>query len=183
MITWILVPKFLESHEYQVISKYGKFEIRKYQKVQIIEVAQNNYRKESLKLGFRKLIKYISSENELNEKISMTIPVLQRKNDDENWAIKFVLPKKYDQNNTPKPDDSEIKIKTFDINHAAIIKFSGVANNKLISKKENQLKNWIKEQDLIVLNNPIYAFYNDPLTPGIFRRNEIIYQIKYSNSN
>ena len=182
VIGWILAPKFLESHKYEVIKKNNKFEIRRYEQVQIVEVFQKDFRKNSLKSGFRRLIKYISSENVANEKISMTIPVMQKKNNaDDEWTIQFVLPKKYSAKNTPSPNNSDLKIKTFDLNYAAVIRFSGAADDKLIAENEKLLIDWIKKENLIISSSSIYAFYNDPLTPGIFRRNEILFKLKYDN--
>ncbi len=180
IVGWILAPKFLESHNYKIIIKESNLELRKYDKTQIIEVYEKGIRQNSLRNGFRKLVKYISSENDNKQKISMTIPVLQKKNkNDENWVVQFVLPNKFNNSNTPNPNNNEIKIKTLDINYVVSIRFSGIVDEDLLLKNTSLLKKWIEKKDFKVISEPIYAFYNDPLTPGIFRRNEILFQIDY----
>tara|TARA_B100001057_G_C22809228_1_gene934723 strand:+ start:669 stop:1262 length:594 start_codon:yes stop_codon:yes gene_type:complete len=179
---WIIAPKFLESHNYKVIKKEKNLELRKYDKIQIIEVYEEGIRQNSLRNGFRKLIKYISSENETKQKISMTIPVLQKKHKKEkNWVVQFVLPKKFNSIKAPNPNNNEIKIKTLNINYVVSIKFSGVVNETLLQRNTLLLKEWAQKLGFEITSKSIYAFYNDPLTPGIFRRNEILFQIKYLN--
>ncbi len=179
---WIIAPKFLESHNYEIIRKEKNIELRKYEGIQIIEVYEDGVRQNSLKNGFRKLIKYISSENQTKQKISMTIPVLQKKDkNDKTWVVQFVLPKKFNDTNTPNPNNNQIKIKTLNLNYVVSIRFSGIVDENLLTKNTLLLREWAKKKGFQITSKPIYAFYNDPLTPGIFRRNEILLQTQDLN--
>merc|ERR1712142_170577 len=65
--------------------------------------------------NFRKLFRYISGNNELKEKIPMTVPVFCTMQKDssggysDNYDMKFWLPQKY-QSNPPKPTSDEVEI-------------------------------------------------------------------------
>ena len=59
----------------------------------------------------------------------------------------------------------------------AVIKFSGRANKDLLERKEMELRKWIAERDFLVVGLVQYYFYNDPTTPGMFRRNEVLLEV------
>lgn len=81
-----------ETPDYDVLEKENGFELRKYRQFYI--VAYDNRKDRNVNRGFRTLFKYISSENEDNEKISMTVPVIQEETE-ENRKMAFVAPKAY----------------------------------------------------------------------------------------
>ena len=74
------------------LEKENSFELRKYGQFYIVEY--DNRADPDVDRGFRTLFKYISSENKDNEKISMTVPVIQEETD-ENRKMAFVVPEKY----------------------------------------------------------------------------------------
>ena len=76
----------LEEPKYEIIKSNKDYEIRKYNNRLAI---QTEYSYENS--GFRYLFNYISGENNKSEKVSMTVPVTQTKNDNE---IKIIRNKK-----------------------------------------------------------------------------------------
>ena len=74
---WFLLPRFLEQPKYKVIKKEGYFEVRSYSKFVISSVLVSGSQYNSLRKGFRPLVKYISGKDRGGEKISMTAPVIQ----------------------------------------------------------------------------------------------------------
>lgn len=71
-----------EQHKYAVLKKFDKFEIRKYEAAIFSSVKLNvdSYKETSGK-GFRILAGYIFGDNESNEKIAMTSPVVMEISD------------------------------------------------------------------------------------------------------
>ncbi len=59
----------------------------------------------------------------------------------------------------------------------AVVRFSGVATDELIAAKEAELRDWMKAQKLNAIGTKTFAYYNDPLTPGFLRRNEVMLDI------
>ena len=91
------------------------------------------------------------------------------------------MPKKFNDTNTPNPNNNQIKIKTLNLNYVVSIRFSGIVDENLLTKNTLLLREWAKKKGFQITSKPIYAFYNDPLTPGIFRRNEILLQTQDLN--
>jgi DNA gyrase inhibitor GyrI len=56
----------------------------------------------------------------------------------------------------------------------AVIRFSGRVTDELIAGKESELRAWLAAKGLTPAAMPVYAFYNDPFTPGFLRRNEVL---------
>ncbi|OJF94635.1 hypothetical protein AX762_01855 [Alkalibacterium sp. 20] len=81
-----------ETPDYDVVLKEEDFEIRKYVDFYIVEY--ENLNNEDSNSSFGTLFKYISSDNKANEKISMTVPVIQEETE-EKKKMAFVVPEKY----------------------------------------------------------------------------------------
>ena len=94
-----------ETQSYDVIEKHDNIEIRYYPPAAKVmskgKIGGNT--------NFRNLFNYISGSNSNNLKISMTTPVYM-KNDKENQIMEFVLPKKFNYNEIPKPDNLNLEI-------------------------------------------------------------------------
>ena len=96
-----------EEANYLIINENKNYEIRKYLDRLVIETSSTQGN------GFRKLLNYISGNNEQKKEIKMTVPVTQEiKNG--NMTMQFYLPSKFNKDNAPKPSNSDIKILTID---------------------------------------------------------------------
>ena len=90
-----------------MIKKFDKFEIRKYDPALFSSVKLNKKGyKESSSEGFRILVGYIFGDNEANEKIAMTSPVVMELGDTS--KMMFMVPKNYNLKNLPNPKNSKI---------------------------------------------------------------------------
>ena len=99
--------KLTEQHNYKVIKKFDKFEIRKYDAALFSSVKLNKKGyKESSSEGFRILAGYIFGDNDAKEKIAMTSPVVMELGDSS--KMMFMVPKKYNLKNLPNPNNSKI---------------------------------------------------------------------------
>ena len=59
----------------------------------------------------------------------------------------------------------------------AVIKFNGVARKDVLDLNEKKLREWVKKIGYLAVGEVHYYFYNDPLTPGVFRRNEVLLEV------
>ncbi|MEM1376266.1 MAG: heme-binding protein, partial [Pseudomonadota bacterium] len=76
----------------------------------------------------------------------------------------------------PSPADRSVTLHEIEPSRRAAIRFSGVANDNLIAEQESKLRDWLAERGVDVAGSePTYAYYNDPMTPGPLRRNEVMF--------
>lgn len=158
-----------ETPDYNIIVKENEFEIREY--VDFFIVEYENTDDPEIQNGFRSLFKYISSDNKDNEKISMTVPVIQEVTK-VNKKMAFVVPSKYGEH-TPEPNNPNIEVKKFDNGLFGVIRYSGFSNESKEEKMKKKLEKWILEKGYREKSNYMLAFYNPPFVPPMFRKNEI----------
>ena len=159
-----------EEANYEVVKENKEYEIRKYSDRLVIETnsIEGN--------GFRKLFNYISGNNDEKKEIKMTVPVTQEiKNG--NMTMQFYLPSKFNQDNVPKPSNSEIKILTIKGGYYAVIKYSGRSSDKNFLRNKDILENQLKKDNITIVSPPIRASYNSPFTLPMLKRNEVMYRI------
>ena len=109
----------------------------------------------------------------------MTAPVIQSVNEEnEKWTISFAMPSKYSLDNLPQPENNNIYFQEIEPSLAAVIRFNGKADEKLLNLKTDILMRWIESKSYVNLSRPKFLFYNDPTTPGFLRRNEVMILVK-----
>ena len=175
---WILIQKFLETPSYSVELSDSKFQLRNYISFTSTQVIISGKQNEALREGFRPLVRFIGAKERSSEKISMTVPVMQEKTEqNDRWLVSFAMPSKYQLNNLPKPTNKNLSQRIMPKRLMAAIKFNGRATKELLDVKETELRKWIASQNLVAIGRVHYYFYNDPTTPGIFRRNEVLLEV------
>ena len=179
VVAWYLVPKFLEQPSYKVVQKDRNIEIRLYDSILLQSVSVSGDQYQALRQGFRPLVSYIGVKKRDGDKISMTAPVMQLRGDtQDNWIISFSMPSKYDASSLPAPNNEQVFTETIGPTKAAVIRFSGNADEKLLVKKAEQLSDWLNKAAFTAKSKPRYMFYNDPSTPPFLRRNEVFIEIE-----
>ena len=179
---WILIPQFLDGPKYSVEISEAKIELRQYDNFLITKVLMNGDQNEALRKGFGPLVGFIGAKGRSTEKISMTVPVMQKKTASEKeWFVSFSMPSKYTMNNLPKPMSKNLKQEEVPTKLMAAIRFNGRATQEKLLLKETELKDWINSNKFKVISPAHYYFYNDPVTPGFFRRNEVLFEVTRNN--
>ena len=161
-----------EQLKYETLDVNKVYEIRKYSDRLVIETETSNQNS-----SFRKLFNYISGSNENNQEIKMTAPVTQIEKNG-NMTMQFYLPSEFDENNTPSPSNSEVKVLNMKGGYFAAITYSGRASEKNFIKHKEILENQLKEDKITILSPPIRATYNSPFTLPMLRRNEVMFEIE-----
>ncbi|WKV12452.1 heme-binding protein [Marivirga harenae] len=171
----IYSQKGIETYDYEVVRKFENFEIRSYEKSLFtsVKLPGSSYKKMSSK-GFSMLAAYIFGGNDSNEKIAMTSPVSMSLED--SMTMGFLVPQKYEKEDLPKPNQSNIEIKEQAQRRMAAITFGGWADDSKIEKNKKKLIASLEENG-ITYTNKFYMFgYNAPYE--LFnRKNEIVVEL------
>ncbi len=166
-----------EQPDYTVIKKDNEFEIRQYTNFLTATVETEGERDDAIGKGFRILFKYISGENKNKESISMTVPVMQKSTGANKWNVSFVVPKKFNLQNVPQPDNQSVKIINNPNLKVVVITFSGLFSDSNIKENEAKIRNYIKEKGLKIEEPAIYAGYNAPWILWFLKRNEVLFKL------
>ena len=162
----------IESYPYVVKKKYKGFEIRNYESTLFtsVKLSTKGYKNSSSK-GFSILAGYIFGNNETKEKISMTSPVSMSLED--SMTMMFMVPKKFNKDMLPKPNQSGIEFKEEPAKTMAAIGFSGWANDTKIEKYKQHLKAALDAEGIKYANQFYFFGYNAPYE--VFnRKNEVM---------
>jgi len=162
--------KGYESAPYQVILREGKFELRDYPDLLIVETAMNRDSGSS----FQRLFRYISGQNSESRKIEMTTPVFMAGENPER-SMSFVMPA--DIESAPLPKDSAIRIATIAAGRFAVFGFSGSRSGQAERDGIENLRSWMKSKGLVSSGEPVFGYFDPPWTPAFMRRNEVMLRV------
>lgn len=168
----------IETYPFTVIKKYDGFETRSYEATLFssVKLPAGTYRNASSK-GFSILAGYIFGGNERKEKIAMTSPVAMSLED--SMTMMFMVPKKFNKENLPKPNQSEIEFKEEPAKTVAAITFGGWASDEKIEEYIQKLIAALNVEGIPHTNKFYFLGYNAPYEM-INRRNDIIVELESS---
>jgi hypothetical protein len=138
-----------------------------------VKLSKKGY-KESSSEGFRILAGYIFGDNDSNEKIAMTTPVMMELGD--STKMKFMVPKNKNLENLPNPKNSKIVFEKQEEKIIAAISFDGWADDEKIEKYTSILKEELLKEKLNFVNKFTFMGYNPPYEV-MNRRNEIVVEL------
>ena len=167
---------FYESPDYQVVETFGDIEIRKYSSYSI--VTYDNPGDKTSSQGFSSLFSYISKGNEREEKISMTVPVIDEKKQDRT-TMSFVVPSKFNRKDIPLPKSDFLSVRVMEEGYFAAIRFRGNPTAKRLEENEARLRDFVREKGYRELSNYYNAFYDPPFQLPLIKRNDIMVRIDY----
>jgi DNA gyrase inhibitor GyrI len=195
LLGFVFVVQNVEQPDYAVVVADNAFEVRDYPPLVVAEVTTSGERREALGDGFRPLARYIFAREREgqgiamtapvqqrrvadDEKIAMTVPVVQSRAGDDAWRVQFVMPSAYRIEDLPVPANAAVSLREVPRRRVAAVRFSGRADDALLAEQEARLRDWMAQRGLTPSGQPpLYAYYNDPLTPGFLRRNEIMFHL------
>jgi len=169
-----------ESAPYNVVRSAGKFEVRDYPALTVIETPMKSGRDGS-DGSFGRLFRFISGGNEAQQKIAMTTPVFML-GDQTNAAMAFVMPVKMKTADVPRPKDSQVRVREIPAGRFAVLRFSGGRNTENEAQSLEQLRTYLKSAGLKELSSPVYGYFDPPWTPAFLRRNEVMIRIETSGT-
>ena len=173
---FIHLQRNIETYPYVVKKKYQQVEIRSYETTLFtsVRLSTKGY-KNSASQGFSILAGYIFGNNERNEKIAMTSPVSMSLED--TMTMMFMVPKKFNKDMLPKPNQTGIEFKQEPAKILAAITFSGWTNDTKIEKYKQDLKAVLDAEGIKYTNQFYFFGYNAPYE--VFnRKNEVIVELQ-----
>ena len=199
--------KAADEPAYGVVVEDGDFQIREYGQYAVAETVASPPFNYATRIGFRRLVRYISGANagkrkidmtapvELEpkgEKISMTAPVVLAPGnaapagdapalaggDIESWTMAFVLPEGYTAANAPAPTNPAVRVRDIPARRVASLRFSGFLRNKRAEEQREELVAWLEERGLEHEGDWRVAGYNPPWTIPQLRRNEVLVSLR-----
>jgi len=155
---------------YKLIKQDNPYELRHYQSYTLVESRDSDLRGYG---GFQLAFDFIQGENDRNQKISMTAPVVNRINETGVETTAFVMPPEMEFDNVPQPNTPTLKKIFIPERVIAVFKFSFNPKMDIIRKNEQKLIEWIEKQDYRIIGPLQLARYNPPFIPGFLKRNEL----------
>lgn len=161
-----------ESAPYQVVRADGKFQVRDYPALTVVETPMAGSRNGD-DGSFMRLFGFITGKNEAKQKIAMTTPVFMS-GSETNATIAFVLPAKLKSGAVPQPSDGTVTVRELPAGRFAVLRYSGGRHAKKEAEALARLKAWMEKERLSALSPPVYAYFDPSWTPGFLRRNEVM---------
>jgi hypothetical protein len=187
---WAYVMSNVKQPSYVSVTLDGAIEVRDYSALVVAEVTRRGDRNSAVRAGFAPLASYIFAKNrsgdsismtapvtQTRETIAMTTPVIQTPSADGSWLVRFIMPEKYTLETLPRAGSDDVRLLQLPPTRRAVIRFSGVATDASIAANEKTLRDWLTARNIMIVGVPTYAYYNDPLTPGPLRRNEVLFDV------
>lgn len=190
------VAMAIEQPSYAVSAKSGAIEVRDYAPQLAAQVEVTGEREAAINAGFRLLADYIFGNNQENSKVAMTAPVIQAPKaeakgqggrsiamtapvvqapaGENGWSVRFIMPVKYTLESIPRPNNPRVRLLPVASQRVAAIRFSGLANEKVLQRKTEELRAYLAAQKLVAAGPAMYAFYDPPWTLPFLRRNEVL---------
>jgi hypothetical protein len=158
-----------EEPSYVVLRTLEKgIEIREYDP-QIRATSQTGQENRS----FGVLSEYIFGNNDHNEQIGMSAPVVTHRD-----KMSLIMPKRYSLESLRKPLNAQIEIDQVQRSIAAVIRFSGFTSPKKMDEEAEKLFIALKSNGIEIEGEPFLMRYNPPWTLPFLRRNEVAVKVK-----
>ncbi|MFD2157812.1 SOUL family heme-binding protein [Rubritalea tangerina] len=172
----------IEKPAYESLKKDGKFELRQYGELHIVTATMTSENQRNQ--AFRKLAGYIGQQNDRQQKIAMTAPVLidgvEQAMQKQAGVVKmsFVIPQAVVKAGIPKPTDNTISLSKVKGGKFAVTSFKSSNSEKARKDALEKLRVWMAGEKLKEVGEPSFAFYNPPWIPQMFRTNEVWVRVK-----
>ena len=153
----------LEKPSYTLVSKKGRLEIRDYSPVMIASTPLSGSYDNSLSSGFRIVAGYIFGNNQDQEKIAMTAPVLVENPQSEGYKMAFVMPSESVSRGLPEPSSSAVSLEEVAWGTVAVWTFGGWANSDRVQREWEKMQAALKEQGISGASYDMIAQYNPPM--------------------
>ena len=164
-----------ETAPYHVVRADGKFELRDYPALAVVETPTIRSRNGG-DGSFMRLFRFITGGNVAKQKIAMTTPVFMT-GDETNATMAFVLPAKVKTGGVPKPTDAAVTVRELPAGQFAVLRFSGGRKAANETKAVEKLKAWTTQAGLKTETTPVFGYFDPPWTPTFLRRNEAMLRI------
>lgn len=169
---WKATRAGYESATYQLLRSSGKFQVRDYPALTVVETPMTSGGS-GADGSFNRLFRFITGGNDTKQKIAMTTPVFMS-GGGTNATMAFAMPAKLKTADVPKPKDEQLRVRELEAGRFAVLRYSGRRNADNEARSLERLRAWMKAEGLKELSPPIYGYFDPPWTPSFLRRNEVM---------
>ena len=160
-----------ETAPYQVVRNDGKFELRDYPALVVVETPMGGANN-----SFMRLFRFIGGNNAARQKIAMTTPVLMA-GQATNATMAFVMPQNTSASQVPKPTDPGVVVRVIAGGQFAVFRFSGGRNVSNETNALAKLESWLDREKLKQESGPMFGYFDPPWTLWFLRRNEVMLRV------
>ena len=171
----------IEEPSYEVLLETKHYEVRRYEPYIVAEVDVDDDFKRAGNSAFSVLAGYIFGDNASQQKMNMTAPVESAEQDGP-YTYSFVMERKYTMESLPKPTNPEVRLVQRPGRVMAVHRYSGSWSEERYEEHEKVLLDALAIDRVQTLGPPVFARYNAPFTPWFLRRNEIMIEIEWKES-
>lgn len=193
---WITLLIGVKEPAYKVLAKKDGYELRKIQPYLTAHVDVVGSYEEATNKGFKILYSYISGNNNLQECLRLTAPMLHEEckkgasipmmapviiEDEklsESHRISFVLPKNYTLATAPQPRDQRIVLEEEAARTIAVYRFTWYPSVKRVEQEKAAFIKMLKRDGLCVRSGISLARYNPPFALPFLMHNELIVSVE-----
>lgn len=137
-----------ESAPCKVIESDGNIEIREYPDL-VLASTEAQFDARGNGGSFVRLFRYISGNNESDERIEMATPVFMEPDSPKfNRQMGFLMPQQIADAGAPAPRDSGVSIRKREGGRFVLIRFLGVMDRKKAESPKTRLREWLKARGL-----------------------------------
>lgn len=156
-----------------------KYETQPFEVIKTIEEAELRFYPSVMKIqsngDFGSLFRYISGANEAGQKIAMTTPV-QMGTPEGEPVMQFVLPKKFNNENTPSSSNGTVKVIESEEGMYLALSYGGYTMDWRERKAAERLRTIANQHGIELIGAPILMVYNSPYQ--VFnRKNEVLFKV------
>jgi len=173
---------------YTIVESEKNIEIRSYRPLWVAEITEQGDRETAMRRGFQDLNAYFRGDNEAQQIIPMTRPVVEfpvagggledlPAVDNQVWVVRFFLPVELTPDTTPQPNNANIRIVQTSPMRVIAFSYSGPWTDANIHSNEIMLRDYVRNDDIPVVGMPAYAFYDAPSVAPYSRHNEILMKL------
>ncbi len=181
-LSWNSMLNTMESPSYYTSYTDEDIEIRTYTENIIASIDATNNQWSCENAGTIVLLSYIFGSNvnfeNKSQLIQMTMPIYKQVKEN-HCFISLTMPKNHPIDMIPTPENTRIKIQKIKQRRFIAITINGLSSNKTIDESLNKLHQYIQKNKIQTLNEePVYAIYDIPWIPNIFRKQEILIEVE-----
>lgn len=116
----------------------------------------------------------VTSERVRNEQMESSSPLCTVRCPGE-YTVSFSMPSRFrTAEELPEPNDPHVILQDVPAHVAAVARFGGRLDDGAVAQAVRELEQWIEQEGLEVVGEPVAAQYDAPWMPGFARHNEVI---------
>lgn len=176
----LYILKGVATPAYEVISDGQGYEVRRYPSLLVAETRDRSGAEGDQM--FRVLASFIFGDNQGNNDIAMTAPVLIADSGPElgkapQRTMQFIMPREFTEETIPQPKSDRIKLRKIASRLIAARKFRWFASKEKQLEQQTILLAALRRDGLKVVGEPIYASYQPPFAVPFLKRHEMLVEV------